>query len=70
MVICSNPDDPHNGYCATGLGFTYRMVHIDPGLVTDMLADVRGRPSGLPLSPAPSPETRGGPLAAVSARRR
>ena len=53
MVMLFNPDDPHDGHCATGHGFTYRMVHIDPGLVTDLLADVRGRPSGLPLFPCP-----------------
>ena len=53
MVMLFNPDDPHDGHCATGHGFTYRMVHIDPGLVTDLLADVRGRPSGLPLFPRP-----------------
>ncbi len=29
------------------------MVHIDPGLVTELRADVRGRPSGLPLFPRP-----------------
>ena len=53
MVMLFNPDDPHDGHCATGHGFTYQMVHIDPGLVTDLLADVRGRPSGLPLFPRP-----------------
>jgi AraC-like DNA-binding protein len=53
MVMLFNPDDPHDGHCATGQGFTYRMIHIDPGLVTDLLADVRGRPSGLPLFPQP-----------------
>ena len=53
MVMLFNPDDPHDGHCATGHGFTYRMVHVDPGLVTDLLADVRGRPSGLPLFPRP-----------------
>ena len=53
MVMLFIPDDPHDGHCATGHGFTYRMVHIDPGLVTDLLADVSGRPSGLPLFPRP-----------------
>ena len=28
MVMLFNPDDPHDGYCATGHGFTYRMIHI------------------------------------------
>ena len=58
MVMLFNPDDPHDGHCATGHGFTYRMIHIDPGLVTDLLADVRGRPAGAPrCSPARSPRT-------------
>ena len=59
MVMLFNPDDPHDGQCATGQGFTYRMIHIDPGLVTDLLADVRGRPSGLPLFPEPVAEDAG-----------
>ena len=42
MVMMFNPDDPHNGHSATGHRFTYRMVHIDPGLVADLLAEVSG----------------------------
>jgi AraC-like DNA-binding protein len=53
MVMTFNPDDPHDGHAATGRGFIYRMVHIGPGMVTDMLGDVTGRPSGLPLFPQP-----------------
>ena len=53
MIMMFNPDDPHDGHCATGQGFTYRMIHIAPGLVTDLLADVTGTPSGLPLFPRP-----------------
>ena len=59
MVMLFNPDDPHDGHCATGHGFTYRMIHIDPGLVTDLLADVRGRPAGRPLFPRPVAEDSG-----------
>ena len=53
MVMTFNPDDPHDGHAATGHGFTYRMIHIGPGLVTDLLADAGGRPSGRPLFPVP-----------------
>ena len=53
MVMTFNPDDPHDGHAATEPGFTYRMIHIGPGLVTDLLADAGGRPPGRPLFPRP-----------------
>jgi AraC-like DNA-binding protein len=53
MVMLFNPDDPHDGHSADGDGFTYRMVHIWPDLMASLVADVTGRPSGLPLFPAP-----------------
>lgn len=53
MVMTFNPDDPHDGHAATGRGFIYRMIHIGPGMVTDLLGDVTGGPAGLPLFPQP-----------------
>jgi len=53
LVMAFNPDDPHDGHAATGNGFTYRMVHIAPDLLTDLLADLAGGPAGLPLFAAP-----------------
>jgi AraC-like DNA-binding protein len=53
MVMAFNPDDPHDGHAATGQGFSYRMIHIGPGLVTDVLADIGGRPAGRPLFATP-----------------
>jgi AraC-like DNA-binding protein len=53
MVIAFNPDEPHDGYAATELGFTYRIVHIGPELVTDHLAEVIGRFSAPPLFAEP-----------------
>ncbi|MGI5224243.1 AraC family transcriptional regulator [Actinoallomurus sp. CA-142502] len=53
MVMAFNPDDPHDGHAADGLGFTYRMVHIGPDLVRDVLSDRGGRPAGLPLFAEP-----------------
>ena len=44
MVMAFNPDDPHDGHAATANGFTYRMIHIRPGLLTDVLADMTGAP--------------------------
>lgn len=49
MVMAFNPDDPHDGHASDELGFTYRMVHIGPELVNDVLAGITGRPAGLPL---------------------
>ncbi|WP_433249418.1 AraC family transcriptional regulator [Streptosporangium sp. CA-135522] len=49
MVMAFNPDEPHDGQAADALGFTYRIVHIGPELVTDALTQSAGRPAGLPL---------------------
>lgn len=49
MVMAFNPDDPHDGRAHSDLGFTYRMVHVGPELVTGVLAGISGRPAGLPL---------------------
>ncbi|MFA1539027.1 AraC family transcriptional regulator [Actinomadura monticuli] len=53
-VIAFNPDDPHDGHAADELGFTYRIVHIGPELVSGVLADIAGRPAGLPLFDSPT----------------
>ncbi|MES9542248.1 MULTISPECIES: AraC family transcriptional regulator [unclassified Actinomadura] len=53
MVLAFNPDDPHDGHPADELGFTYRIVHIGAGLISDVLADIADRPVGLPLFDAP-----------------
>jgi AraC-like DNA-binding protein len=49
MVMAFNPDDPHDGQATDGSGFTYRMIHIGPELVSAVLADAADRPVGLPL---------------------
>src|SRR5215831_3073699 len=53
LVMAFNPDDPHDGHAATGNGFTYRMIHMAPDLVTDLLADLTGAPPAMPLFAAP-----------------
>jgi len=53
MVMAFNPDEPHDGRTATEHGFTYRIVHIGPELVADVLSDKAGRPAGLPLFTEP-----------------
>lgn len=49
MVMAFNPDDPHDGHAGGPEGFTYRMIHIGPELVQDLLSDIAGSPAGLPL---------------------
>lgn len=53
MVMAFNPDEVHDGHAAHELGFMYRIVHIGPELVADVLADMAERPVGLPLFVAP-----------------
>nr|WP_042190500.1 AraC family transcriptional regulator [Kibdelosporangium sp. MJ126-NF4]CEL19389.1 Transcriptional regulator, AraC family [Kibdelosporangium sp. MJ126-NF4]CTQ94812.1 Transcriptional regulator, AraC family [Kibdelosporangium sp. MJ126-NF4] len=53
MVMAFNPDEPHDGHAGNELGFTYRIIHIDPSLITDVLSDRAGRPAGLPLFAEP-----------------
>jgi AraC-like DNA-binding protein len=53
MVMAFNPDEPHDGHAAGEHGFTYRIVHIGPELVTDLLSDRSGRAAGLPLFTEP-----------------
>ncbi|GII79328.1 transcriptional regulator [Sphaerisporangium rufum] len=53
MLMVFNPDDPHDGHAATEQGFTYRMLHVGPDLVADVLAAAAGRPVGPPLFAEP-----------------
>jgi AraC-like DNA-binding protein len=48
LAMAFNPDDPHDGHTGSPSGFTYRMVHIDPGQVRAAQAEA-GYGSGLPL---------------------
>ena len=53
MVMAFNPDDPHDGHASTARGFSYRMIHIGPSLVTGVLSEMAGCPAGPPLFAAP-----------------
>ncbi|MFG1877526.1 AraC family transcriptional regulator [Sphaerisporangium sp. NPDC049003] len=53
MVMVFNPDDPHDGHATDKLGFTYRMVHIGPDLVANVLSEAAERVVGLPLFTEP-----------------
>jgi AraC-like DNA-binding protein len=49
MVMAFNPDDPHDGHATARGGFVYRMVHVTPTLVQEVLAGTGARPLRLPL---------------------
>ena len=54
MVMAFNPDEVHDGRAASELGFQYRIVHIGPSVVRDVVADAtEGRSGALPLFPHP-----------------
>lgn len=53
MVMAFNPDDPHDGESAVEHGFTYRIVHLGPGLVRSVLTDALGADAPMPLFPHP-----------------
>jgi AraC-like DNA-binding protein len=53
LVMAFNPDDPHDGHAASGAGFTYRMIHLAPALLTGLLTDLTGTATGMPLFATP-----------------
>ena len=53
LVMAFNPDETHDGHAAAGNGFTYRMIHMTPDVLTDMLADLAGAHPTMPLFAVP-----------------
>ncbi|GAB2837198.1 AraC family transcriptional regulator [Streptomyces daliensis] len=50
MVMAFNPDEVHDGQAAAELGYQYRIVHLGPSVVSEVLGDATGgRSGGLPL---------------------
>ncbi|MGW8886276.1 AraC family transcriptional regulator [Streptomyces sp. NPDC055749] len=50
MVMAFNPDEVHDGRAAAELGYQYRIVHIGPSVVREVLADATDRHTGaMPL---------------------
>ncbi|MET8678028.1 AraC family transcriptional regulator [Streptomyces sp. NPDC004647] len=50
MVMAFNPDEVHDGQAAAELGYQYRIVHIGPAVVREVLADAAdGRSDAMPL---------------------
>ncbi|MFB7515000.1 AraC family ligand binding domain-containing protein [Streptomyces sp. NPDC056144] len=46
MVMALNPDEVHDGRAAAELGYQYRIVHIGPSVVRDILGDAAGSGDG------------------------
>ncbi|MGH4031232.1 AraC family transcriptional regulator [Actinomycetota bacterium Odt1-20B] len=50
MVMAFNPDEIHDGRAAAELGYQYRIVHIGPSVVRDILGDAADHGAGaMPL---------------------
>jgi AraC-like DNA-binding protein len=48
-VVVLYPDELHNGRAGTADGFGYRIVYVEPALLSDALRAIRGRPYPLPF---------------------
>jgi AraC-like DNA-binding protein len=59
MVMAFNPDDPHDGHATARDGFVYRMVHVAPTLVQEVLAGTGAGPPRLPLFADPVADDAG-----------
>jgi AraC-like DNA-binding protein len=46
MVMAFNPDEVHDGHAAADLGYHYRIVHIHPRVVGEVLADAADAANG------------------------
>ncbi|QFU86840.1 AraC family transcriptional regulator [Amycolatopsis sp. YIM 10] len=53
MVMAFNPDEVHDGRAAAESGYQYRIVHLGPSVVREVITDATGRPGALPLFPRP-----------------
>jgi len=53
QVCLLYPDEAHDGRAGTGDGFGYRIVYVEPRLLTDALRTLRGRPGPLPYASEP-----------------
>ncbi|MQY11277.1 HTH-type transcriptional activator RhaS [Streptomyces sp. RB5] len=53
LVMTFNPDDPHDGHAAAAVGYRYRMVHVAPDVVREVLTDAHGPAAPMPLFPHP-----------------
>ena len=53
QVVVLYPDEAHDGRAGTADGFGYRIVYVEPALLTDAVRTLRGRPAPLPFASEP-----------------
>ena len=53
QVVVLYPDEVHDGRAGTADGFGYRILYVEPALLTDALRALRGRPYPLPFVSEP-----------------
>src|SRR5881296_2572977 len=53
QVVVLYPDEAHDGRAGTDEGFGYRIVYVEPFLLTDAVRTLRGRPYPLPFVSEP-----------------
>jgi AraC-like DNA-binding protein len=53
QVVVLYPDEVHDGRAGTDEGFGYRIVYVEPFLITDAVRTLRGRPYPLPFVSEP-----------------
>src|SRR5919106_6850338 len=53
QVVVLYPDEVHDGRAGTAEGFGYRIVYVEPVLLTDAVRTLRGRPYPLPFVSEP-----------------
>jgi AraC-like DNA-binding protein len=49
QVVVLYPDERHDGRAGTDVGFGYRILYLEPALLTEAIRDIRGRPYPLPF---------------------
>ncbi|HLJ61767.1 MAG TPA: AraC family transcriptional regulator [bacterium] len=49
QVIVLHPDEMHDGRAGTEVGFSYRIVYVDPARIAAALGAIRERPASLPF---------------------
>jgi AraC-like DNA-binding protein len=49
QVVVLYPDELHDGRAGTGEGFGYRIIYIEPFVLTDAIRSLRGKPGPLPF---------------------
>src|SRR5256712_9387154 len=53
QVVVLYPDEAHDGRAGTADGFGYRILYVEPALLTDAIRALRGRPYPLPFVSEP-----------------